>query len=73
MRLFTGVLIASMFCASAGAETLLAGKQAAAPTSVAIALLIVKESRDDYYETGHPCACPDDVTRNGRSCRKMSA
>jgi TPR repeat protein len=37
-------------------------------TAAAIAVIIVKASRDEYYATGHPCACPDDVTRNGRSC-----
>lgn len=34
---------------------------------------IIKASRDEYYATGHPCACPDDSTRNGRSCGRMSA
>jgi hypothetical protein len=38
-----------------------------------IAALIVQESRAEYYATGHPCACPDDRTRNGRSCGNMSA
>jgi hypothetical protein len=36
----------------------------------AIAAVIVKESRDAYYRTGHPCACPDDLMRNGRRCGK---
>jgi TPR repeat protein len=44
-----------------------------AVTAAAIAVIIVKASRDEYYATGHPCACPDDVTRNGRSCGNMSA
>jgi len=39
----------------------------------AITALIVRESRNEYYATGHPCACPDDRTRNGRSCGNMSA
>ena len=34
---------------------------------------IIQESRQEYYATGHPCACPDDTTRNGRSCGNMSA
>jgi hypothetical protein len=38
-----------------------------------IAALIVRESRAAYYATAHPCACPDDQTRNGRSCGNMSA
>jgi hypothetical protein len=55
-------------------ETRPPSKQAAAVlTAAAIAALIVKDSRDQYYATGHPCACPDDVTRNGRSCGNMSA
>jgi hypothetical protein len=42
-------------------------------TAAAIAALLVQASRNEYYATGHPCACPDDVTRNGRSCGNMSA
>jgi len=42
-------------------------------TAAAIAAIIVQASRNEYYATGHPCACPDDVTRNGRSCGNMSA
>jgi hypothetical protein len=38
-----------------------------------VAALIVKQSRDDYYRTGHPCACPDDLMRNGRRCGGNSA
>ena len=38
-----------------------------------IAALIVKASRDAYYATGHPCACPDDSMRNGRRCGRVSA
>jgi hypothetical protein len=38
-----------------------------------IAVVIVQESRAAYHATGHPCACPDDQTRNGRSCGNMSA
>jgi hypothetical protein len=33
-----------------------------------IAKTIVQESRQEYYATGHPCACPDDLMRNGRTC-----
>jgi hypothetical protein len=73
MRVFMGLLIASILCASAEAETPLAQTGRGALTAAAIAVLIVNESRDEYYATGHPCACPDDVTRNGRSCGKMSA
>ena len=30
-------------------------------------------SRNAYYATGHPCACPDDLMRNGRRCGGNSA
>jgi hypothetical protein len=46
---------------------------AAAMSAAAIAALIVQKSRQQYYATGHPCACPDDLTRNGRRCGNMSA
>jgi hypothetical protein len=39
----------------------------------AIATLIVQTSRQQYYATGHPCACPDDLTRTGRRCGGTSA
>lgn len=42
-------------------------------SAAAIALLIVEQSRRAYYATGHPCACPDDKMRNGRSCGGRSA
>jgi hypothetical protein len=38
-----------------------------------IAIAIVRESRQEYYSTGHPCACPDDHMRNGRVCGNVSA
>lgn len=37
-------------------------------TAAAVAALIVLESRRAYHAGGRPCACPDDRTRNGRSC-----
>jgi hypothetical protein len=76
MRLIFGFFIAiAIFAASPGrTETPSLRKQTGAGlTPAAIAALIVKESRDEYYATGHPCACPDDTTRNGRSCGNMSA
>src|SRR5258708_35058968 len=39
----------------------------------AIAALIVQESRNAYYATGHPCARPDDLMHNGRRCGGNSA
>ena len=38
-----------------------------------IAAEIIRSSRGAYYSTGHPCACPDDTTRAGRSCGNTSA
>ena len=38
-----------------------------------IAEQIVRESRSAYYATGHPCACPDDLARNGSRCGGRSA
>ncbi|TAH66373.1 MAG: hypothetical protein EWM45_11655 [Rhodopseudomonas palustris] len=42
-------------------------------TAAAIAALIIAASRRSYHATGHPCACPDDRMRNGRSCGARSA
>ena len=38
-----------------------------------IATIIVQASRNAYYATGHPCACPDDSARNGSRCGGRSA
>jgi hypothetical protein len=45
----------------------------AALSSSAIVTLIIQQSRNAYYATGHPCACPDDLMRNGRRCGGSSA
>ncbi len=45
----------------------------AALTAAAIASILIKTSRDQYHATGKPCACPDDVKRNGRACGARSA
>jgi hypothetical protein len=42
-------------------------------TDQQIATMIVKASRDAYYRTGHPCACPEDLARNGSRCGGRSA
>jgi hypothetical protein len=34
---------------------------------------IIKESVGAYLATGHPCACPYNVARNGSSCGGRSA
>jgi hypothetical protein len=49
------------------------GAKTAALSTAAIAALIVRDSRQNYYASGHPCACPDDLTRTGRRCGNMSA
>jgi hypothetical protein len=41
-------------------------------TDQQIAAIIVKESREAYYRTGHPCACPNDLARNGSRCGRRS-
>lgn len=42
-------------------------------TAAAIVAILIKASRERYYATGHPCACPDDLMRNGRACGARSA
>jgi hypothetical protein len=43
------------------------------PTDQQIAAQIIQESRQAYYATGHPCACPEDLARNGSRCGARSA
>jgi hypothetical protein len=42
-------------------------------TDQQVAELIIRESRQAYYATGHPCACPEDLARNGSRCGGRSA
>lgn len=42
-------------------------------TAAAIAAIIVQASREQYHAGGRPCACPDDIMRNGRACGGRSA
>lgn len=42
-------------------------------TAAAIIAILIQASRDQYHATGHPCACPDDLMRNGRRCGGNSA
>jgi hypothetical protein len=44
-----------------------------APTDAQIRDAIIKESIASYMATGHPCACPYNVARNGSSCGARSA
>ena len=47
--------------------------QSVALTDTGIAASIVRESRNKYYATGKPCACPDDKARNGTAWGGRSA
>jgi hypothetical protein len=42
-------------------------------TDAQVAAQIIAASRNTYYATGHPCACPYDRARNGSSCGRRSA
>jgi len=44
-----------------------------APSNQEIVARIIQGSRNAYYATGHPCACPYDHARNGSSCGGRSA
>lgn len=50
-----------------------AAQDAAKLTNQQIVARIIQESRQAYYATGHPCACPDDRARNGSRCGGRSA
>lgn len=67
MRIALAFVILVLAYGSASAQD--AGKLSDAQ----IAAIVVKESRDAYYRTGHPCACPDDLARNGSRCGGRSA
>lgn len=43
------------------------------PTDQQITAAIIQESQQAYYATGHPCACPEDLARNGSRCGARSA
>jgi hypothetical protein len=51
----------------------LAQLQAPALSDQQIVATIIRESRSEYYATGHPCACPEDRAKNGSSCGARSA
>ena len=66
MRLSIGAAVTAMLLATPiDAKSNLADAQ--------IVAAIIKESRDAYYVTGHPCACPEDHARNGSRCGGRSA
>jgi hypothetical protein len=61
-------------CAAIAIATVAFAQPAARqPTDTQIAEIIVRESREAYYATGHPCACPEDRARNGSRCGARSA
>jgi hypothetical protein len=49
------------------------GQTAPALSDQQIKERVVRDSREAYYATGHPCACPDDLARNGSRCGGRSA
>src|SRR5712691_5698064 len=59
--------------ARGGQATLGSAKKQATLTDQEISGLIVHRSRQGYYSTGRPCACPDDLARNGTRCGMRSA
>jgi hypothetical protein len=38
-----------------------------------IAQILIKESRDGYFRSGHLCACPEDKNRRGGTCGGRSS
>ena len=48
-------------------------KEEVALTVAAITAILVQASRDQYHATGRPCACLDDLMRNGRAYGGRSA
>lgn len=61
----TFALLLAVFSFSANAQSTLTDDQIRAE--------IIKDSRNAYYATGHPCACPYDHARNGSTCGGRSA
>lgn len=49
------------------------GNVEVALTAAAIAAILIQASRAQYHATGRPCACPDDMMRNGHACGGRSA
>jgi hypothetical protein len=45
----------------------------ATPTDNQIRQQIIQQSVDAYLATGHPCACPYNLARNGSTCGGRSA
>jgi len=62
------VAFAAVLVAAASANA-----QRATLTDQQITEVLIRESRQAYYATGHPCACPEDLARNGTRCGAQSA
>jgi hypothetical protein len=65
LRVTRSIVLVALWPALVHAETPFSDRQ--------IAEMIVRESRAAYYATGRPCACPDDLARNGSLCGGRSA
>jgi hypothetical protein len=50
-----------------------AAQQASELSDSQIRQAIIQESIEAYLATGHPCACPYNVARNGSNCGTRSA
>jgi len=57
----------------AGVVTALLATPSLALDDTAVRQQIINESVAAYLATGHPCACPYNVARNGSQCGKRSA
>jgi hypothetical protein len=57
----------------AAAATLTTSARSATLSDTAVRRQIITESIAAYHSTGHPCACPYNAMRNGRSCGGRSA
>jgi hypothetical protein len=55
------------------ALVLAAGSANAEQSDAQVRQEIIKESIAAYKATGHPCACPFDLMRNGKECGSVSA
>ena len=70
-----GILIFTLIVAVAAAIfwTKIAHAQSVTLSDAQIIEKVIQDSRNAYYATGHPCACPYDRARNGSSCGRRSA
>jgi len=62
------VLAALMFCF--GAQVAVAAPPL---TDAQVRQRIIEQNIAAYQATGHPCACPYNLERNGRRCGRVSA